>query len=214
MSDQELSAVDKYVARREAEREAEEKLRRPLRWEAIEKKVNEIAAESIKEGWNHGSSRSQGLVGHDSTVCHFKIFTSDGRVKLHVVTAFHGFIGQVKVSVDVFWSDNDPIWQDRLDKLRDRNLIVNHKFYSIGLEERDVKGVLQPGGGFGGALVRFQRINWVGTPGEPGAYRYYSGKVMATRNLWFGGVIPPAWRDRLPDNAVFLDSFDGPTVNS
>jgi hypothetical protein len=48
------------------------------------------------------------------------------------------------------------------------------------------------GKGFGGRIIRWR---WLDEP---------EGTVHETDSLWYQGRIPMEWRDRLPDNAVFL----------
>jgi hypothetical protein len=193
-------------------------------WAEVLKNVARIAKETVASGENRGSSQGPGLVGHKSLTAHLTVWTSDGRSKMHIIEArfdatdrrsLPSHLRRITTKVEVFWSDNDKFQQERLDAVTanpTKHLIVNHQFYTIGEEKRDLQGNLLPGGGFGGRMVRFKRVKWVGgEPGEPGAYRV-EGEVEETRNLWFGGVIPPAWRDSLPDNAKFLGDFDGPTV--
>jgi hypothetical protein len=43
-----------------------------------------------------------------------------------------------------------------------------------------------------------------GFGGDPFEIKFHDGRVVKTTNLWCQGAIPERFRDRLPDNAVFL----------
>lgn len=87
---------------------------------------------------------------------------------------------------------HDAHWADAAARVRlGKGLIIDGCSYSWRPD-------LSPGdnshAGFGGALCRIQRAD---------------GSILVTRNLWHNGEIPPEWRERLPDNAVFLrDDID------
>lgn len=186
-------------------------------WEALLNKVEKIDKASKADRTNRGSSRDPGMVclGSKAMDTHFKIWQSDGRTKFHHLHAFFDPKYQfrnvdpkpITIKEEIYWSNNDEFNQDRLDRITkdpDRYLIVNHQFYSLGPGNR---------GGFGGRKIQFQRIKgWTVGPDHPKGGTTNLGPIETTTDLWYSGVIPPAWRDRLPDNAVFLDNFDGPTV--
>lgn len=163
-----------------------------------------------------GSSRTAFYWSDHSGVSMLKLNLLDGRTKMFWL---EGRFGQydwrrrrledrsIIVTADVSYSENEEFWQPRVEKYRlnpDRYLIVNHKWYSIGTEDPSARA--GGGGGFGGREIRFQRV-----AGGKAAAPVLT-PVEVTHNLWFGGVIPPSFRDLLLDNAVFLDEFDGPVV--
>ena len=180
-------------------------------WKAVLDKVEEIDRASKADHTDRGSYRGTALIamGSKAVETHFVIWQADGRSKLHHIRAYYN-PGQdhkplnkrvVTIKEEVYWSDNDKFNQERYDRLReepDKVLIVNHQFYTLGPGNR---------GGFGGREIKFQRIE-----GKQFNGKTMLGEVETTRDLWYSGVIPPAWRDRLPDNAIFLNGFDGPTV--
>jgi hypothetical protein len=43
-----------------------------------------------------------------------------------------------------------------------------------------------------------------GFNGQEFTIKFFDGRVVKTTNLWFQGVIPERFRDRLPDNAEFV----------
>lgn len=193
-----------------------------LLWEAVLDRVEEIDKASKADRTNRGSHRDQALIsmGSKAVETHFVIWQADGRSKFHHIRAyynpgdFHKPLNRrvVTIKVEVYWSDNDEFNQSRYDRLTkepDKILIVNHQFYALGPGDR---------GGFGGRLIKFQRIKgWNTGPSYPDGPEPILGEVETTNDLWYSGVIPPAWRDRLPDNAIFVpyedgSTFDGPTV--
>jgi len=48
---------------------------------------------------------------------------------------------------------------------------------------------------------------WKGFSGHRFKIRFNDGREIETTNLWSQGVIPDRWRERLPDNAVFLEGM-------
>lgn len=101
-------------------------------------------------------------------------------------------VDRIEVSVDGPWVDSrDSFW---LGELADRShaVVIGGEHYRIrpDLPERD-----RDCAGFAGRLHRI---------------RFYSDprKIIETRNLWHQGTIPPAFRDRLPDDAEFVREQD------
>lgn len=177
-------------------------------WDVLLKRVHKIDRESKADGTNRGTRRSGGaiLLGQKGMSVEFQISQNDGRSKLHLIKAYYYPEHSIRLDESVYWSDNDWFWEPRAKAVRDNPdgyLIVNHQFYTLGSGN---------GGGFGGRKIRYQRrIEMTGPLDDENSGFVYS-ETEETRDLWYGGVIPPAWRDRLPDNAVFLDGFDGPAV--
>lgn len=95
--------------------------------------------------------------------------------------------GEVTVRVHGPWTDNhDQHWARVLREFDPaRELVADGRFYSVG-DENAPRGAR----GFGGRKFTFRRLA--------------DGSVVESTNMWSGGTIPPAWRDRLPDTAVML----------
>lgn len=72
------------------------------------------------------------------------------------------------------------------DKDSPRVVRVNHTHYCIGEANRS------------GEMAGFGGRQW--------KIRFNDGRVEQTKNLWFQGIIPPKFREELPDNAVFEKS--------
>lgn len=181
-----------------------------------------------------GSSRTAVYWSNYSGVSMLKLNLLDGRTKMFWLEARFGQYDwrrrnledrSVLVTAEVSYSESEEFWQPRVEKYKlnpDRHLIVNHKWYSIGTEDPSARA--GGGGGFGGREIQFRRILNDGTPPEssdarvlheltvPTQFPGLLGPVMVTHNLWYGGVIPPSFRGLLPDNAVFLNDFDGPVL--
>jgi hypothetical protein len=135
------------------------------------------------------AGRTTGLYHADGDGCTAIVNrpNEDGTDTVWQVTAYYHSSCRVPLSVQVHghWTDNhDQSWQARLDGDRSGSLVVDHRWYTIG------KG---NGGGFGGRLFRFRLLD--------------TWQEIESRDMGFCGVIPPAWRDRLPDTAVMLEGF-------
>lgn len=77
------------------------------------------------------------------------------------------------------------LWQDRSNENEPKRLIIEGEVYSDGGNQpRGSSNQL----GFGGRVFKIER----------------DGLVWSTNNLWYGGVVPEEWRERLPDNAKFV----------
>lgn len=102
-----------------------------------------------------------------------------------------------------FWEDK-VTWKEQGDRSTDRPwgaqaakirpfrdvLRVNGAHHTVG--HMGVRGGPRDGLGFGGAVFRWR---WLDDP---------EGTVHESNNVWFQGNIPPEFRDRLPDNAVWI----------
>jgi len=76
------------------------------------------------------------------------------------------------------------LWRERLPLVGKPNTaIIDGTFYTIG-DEND----LSPFRGFGG---------------DKFVIRFKDGREITTTNLWYGGQISDAWKDKFPDNADF-----------
>lgn len=77
---------------------------------------------------------------------------------------------------------NDDYWGAGFDPARE--VIVNNVHYMLG-----TTGGPNSMRGFGGRRWRIQ---------------FHDGRLIETTDLWYQGTIPPKWRERYPDNAIFL----------
>jgi hypothetical protein len=97
----------------------------------------------------------------------------------------------ISVRVSGPWTDNDDArWEKHIAELakgREGVVIENHCWFSVGDEA--AKGMR----GFGGYRFEFQPLD--------------GGPVLVSTNMWFGGAIPPAFRDRIPDTHKMLKGF-------
>lgn len=158
-------------------------------WDAVLAKCEELTPRGTPGG------RTTALYHADGRGCTAIVnrVNADGSDTVWQVTAYYQSSLRVPLSVTVHgpWTDNhDTAWQARLDGERSGTLVVDHQWYSIGNGN---------GGGFGGRKFRFRRLD--------------TGAIVESCDMWFAGVIPPIWRDRLPDTAVMLEgshpSFTG-----
>ena len=80
-------------------------------------------------------------------------------------------------------------WDSKLDIKDDaRTARVDGRHYWIGREDAPAYEGCR---GFGGSLF---------------IIKFHDGRRVESTNLWTQGVIPPSYRDRLPDNAVFEEN--------
>ena len=75
-------------------------------------------------------------------------------------------------------------WQDRITHYGPASVIIDGEHYMIGSEDDDY-----PSRGHGGQRFRI---------------KFNDGREVVTTNLWHQGKIPEHYRDRLPDNAVWV----------
>jgi len=138
-----------------------------------------------------GCMRTAGAYGADGRSCSAFLSRSneDGTSTSWFVIAHHSPQNRpaARWSVQVHGpatDSHDAEWQRRLDGDRSRSLVCDHRWYTIG-----------PGssGGFGGARFRFRDLA--------------TGQVTESCDMWHGGVIPPAWRERIPDTHEMLEGF-------
>lgn len=73
----------------------------------------------------------------------------------------------------------------------------------------DGNAVLVAGGRFYTVCPDARDRGFKGFGGRPWVVTWPDGRVVRTRNLWCGGVVPSLWRGRLPDTAVLGDLVSG-----
>lgn len=152
-------------------------------WDAVLTRCKEIVA-----GASYG--RSAGMYGSDGCSVSAQLWSGqpDGTDKVWMVTAsYHEFRSRqpITVSVDGPWVDNhDTFWAENAAD-RSNAAVIGHEHYRIrpDLPVRDA--------------------GLAGYAGRTFCIRFHDGREVTTRNLWYQGMIPPAWRDRLPDNATW-----------
>ncbi len=87
-------------------------------------------------------------------------------------------------------------WRDLITIRREnRSVRVGNSHYLIGPEPDPSDRRSRPDCGFGGARFRIRFTD----------ERARLDPEVVTHNLWSQGPIPAAFRDRLPNNAVFLE---------
>jgi hypothetical protein len=164
-------------------------------WDAVTARCEELI-KAVPD--SPGNSQGIAMLGADGrSVSRFaRIWNRDGTKTVHHVTAYAPRLRTGPSLRVETWLDNcDEHWSRTLadDATEpDRVVIVRHVHYryapDLAARNRDLAG-------FAGRLFRI---------------RFHDGREIETRNLWEGGTIPPAWRGRLPDNAIFLDMYGDP----
>ena len=85
----------------------------------------------------------------------------------------------------------NEFWQKLADQYGDGlSVVVDHEHYRIVPTTPDTPA------------------DFCGFGGREFTIAFADGRTVTTRNLWHQGTVPPPWRDRLPDNAVF-SAFQG-----
>lgn len=144
---------------------------------------------------NTGSSIQSGLYRADGRGCSGIVerFNNDGTGTVWHVEAYdHSNIGRgITVQVHGPWSDNrDAEWEKRIAALaagRENVVIENHCWFTVG--DENAKGMR----GFGGHRFEFRPLD--------------GGLLLVSTNMWFGGAIPPVFRDRIPDTHKMIRGF-------
>lgn len=80
---------------------------------------------------------------------------------------------------------NIDYWNDKIENFNSQNVVIDGKMYKIGSENGSYGFK-----GFGGTKIKI---------------KFNDGRVIETTSLWHNGTIPESHRDKLPDNAVFLE---------
>ena len=97
---------------------------------------------------------------------------------------FGGTVG--KLMVEKCLCFECAFWTEKIEIFSNRHAIIDGKmFYIKDDKPKEYKGFL----GFGGRKFNIQ---------------FNDGQIITTRNMWHNGEIPDHFRDRLPDNAVFI----------
>ncbi len=155
-------------------------------WQAVMARCDELKQQHKP---NHGHSQSSALADWDGRGVSgiLGVGQGDGTdlvYRIHARTT--GRPESISVGHDGPWLDShDAFWAQQLAD-RSTAVVINHEHYRV----RPDSGRPGPGDGFDGQMFR---IRWLA-----------DGSVTETRNLWHQGIIPPSWRDRLPDNAEFV----------
>lgn len=158
-------------------------------WQAVLAKCEDLK----RQVPHRDTGRTAGAVDHDgrgmSAV--LQLCQDDGTDFRYLIHAYTNSLTRdgIAVSVNGPWVDNhDSFWAVQLSD-RDGAVVINHEHYRIAPDT--TRGFV----GFGGQLFRIRRFG--------------SDEVIETRNLRHQGIIPPSWRDRLPDDAEFVKAETG-----
>lgn len=172
----------------------EAKARRGRLWQAILARFDEIAKQP-----NRGTSRSAAWYSDDGKcAARATVYQMDGTAIVYWIEAqVRGFNGQfqlgygprtgeVDVRVSESWHSNEPYWEDLIAKDADgRGVVIEGVHYRLG-QNGDRPG---PYNGFAGTRYDIE---------------FDDGRRVTTHDLWYQGPVPPKFRDRLPDNARFV----------
>src|ERR1700691_2395749 len=160
-------------------------------WQAVMARCGELEQAPAP---NLGNRRSAGLIDSDGrgVSAILGITQDDGTDLVYCVQArLTSRRDDISVSLDGPWLDShDQFWAGQLAK-RESAVVIGRNHYRIKPDyperDRDIAG-------YGGQLHRIRRLA--------------TGEVTETRNLWHQGIVPPSWRDRLPDDAEFVTAAE------
>jgi hypothetical protein len=136
------------------------------------------------------SMRTVGAYGTDGQSCSAFMSRSneDGSSTAWFIQAYYDPARRreyrLSITVTGPMTDNhDREWERRIADSAP-HVVCDHGWYAFG-----------PGssGGFGGQLFRWKDL--------------VTGKMTESRDMWFGGIVPPAWRERIPDTHKMLAGF-------
>lgn len=102
--------------------------------------------------------------------------------------------------------DNELIYADEVDqKMRELQLCFDCLFWTEYVEQKDSPHVVRVDGVhyvIGGGEDYPTHIRGFG--GSEFTVAFFDGRKVKTANLWHQGEIPENFRDKLPNNAVFV----------
>lgn len=150
-------------------------------WQAVLR-----AADAANTAQLQCTTRTHSWTGPDggTVAAIYKYELEDGSNLVHFVEAWD-MGGDTHTKVDVWHDYADGFWRSQLAD-RSNAVVIGSNHYRI---EPDGGGPRHMRG-HSGRLFRIRTLD--------------SGEVIATRNLWHQGVIPPPWREQLPDTAEFI----------
>lgn len=150
----------------------------PELWAAVLAKVAEIDAEHTEE---ESEFRGTALVApHGAVSAIRKRSRGDGTSSVYFVTASRSFRKEVDVRVERWVDDHAGFWEMQLAD-RSNAVVIDHTHYRVGSGNGD---------GYGGRTFTLRDLA--------------TGAETTTNDLWYQGVIPPTFRDRLPATHEFV----------
>ena len=165
-------------------------------WQAILDKVNPLTG-------GRSGSRSMGYYAKSGPYiacrCIATVVGDDGATTVYDLEATRNTawpvdhtLGHIDVRVQTYRDDRDEFWGPLVKVADDgQSAVIGHVHYRI---DKDL-----PAG---------RPDHCAGFGGREHTIEFFDGRTVTTRNLWTQGLIPPAWRDRLPDNARFAQPGD------
>lgn len=158
---------------------------KPLLWRAMLDKIEEVYRE---DGSRRGRARSQGLFSADgkTCACYVTIAQEDGSSHVYFITVDHNWTSRqpLTFSVSRSYHSSEHFWEDQLAR-RDGALVIEGHHYRLG--DENYQGMR----GFGGRRHEIENIA--------------TGERIVSTNLWYQGIIPPAFREQLPDSHRWVE---------
>ena len=148
------------------------------------------AYDYLRDRVSGGSSRDiiehrEGPDGAQISSSVLTVFEQDGTKTVRTVT----------VVVETTTDNNDDYW-DAQARDRSNALVINGQHYRIGANNGRSTTRRPAFRGFGGREFEIEYLD--------------GGRRITVNDLWYQGPIPPAHRDRFPDNARFVNPGQEP----
>jgi hypothetical protein len=167
-------------------------------WQRVLAKCDEIKA--TRHPTTYGFSRDVAQVTTDggavSTV--MSVGLQDGTSAVYVITAYTSkrpwMRGRTQeIRVKQYIDEHAEYWESQIANEPDRRVVIGNTHYRLG-KNGSRRG---PYNGFGGRRFDIE---------------FFDGRVVTTYDLWHQGVVPPSFRDRLPDNARWAVPAEAPDI--
>lgn len=148
-----------------------------------------IEQEHSTQGTWHGSMRSAVNADYGSVGVILDVGHADGTHTVHHIRAsVYGRNSDPRIIIKRYFHSNEEYWEPKINdpSLLEKRVIIEGVHYTLG------KNGNKPGphNGFGGRKFDIE---------------FFDGRRVSTYDLWYQGVIPPIFQDRLPDNAKWAD---------
>lgn len=164
----------------------------PELWQAILDRIKQLQAENPDEHQTYRSTAMLGT-GNKSVYAINKMKRKDGTDSVYLVQAGRKVgSGAIYTHVERWQDHHEEYWENQIADRRNA-VVVNHVHHRIGRGN---------GGGFGGRTFYLRNLE--------------SGEVVRTNDLWYQGVIPPIFREQLPNTHEFAskEAYDAQTSGS
>lgn len=140
-------------------------------------------------GWEPVYDRGTGIYETRHEPPRFVFYAEDEHGRRRLRSAAHSTREAAQAQMDEHEEFHRKFWAERAEKVKTnpKACAIDGHVYQVGEEHPYRAPELL---GFGGRQFFIAR---------------HDGTLIETRNLWYSGEIPSAWRERIPDNAEFVN---------